>query len=92
MEESAPQEDVPVKKVIDKPKAKAYIDITERLDSLKENERTLARLLLEGPQHIDVLVEKSGLSASDALSALTMLEINGVIVRPSARNYELAEK
>lgn len=91
-EKSTAREYKSEKKVIDKPQAKAYIDITERLDSLKENERKLAKLLLDGPQHIDVLVEKSGISASEALTALTMLEINGVIVRPSARNYELAEK
>lgn len=91
-----PQEDPvrqqPAKKVIDKPKSKDYIDVMEHIDSLSEEEKRLLLLLREGAMHIDALVEKTGAAAGSVLAVLTMLEVKGLVVRLSARSFELAEK
>lgn len=79
-------------KDIDKPKAKDYIDLKERMDSLSQDEQILAQLLQDGPQHIDELVARSQMHAGRALASLTLLEVKGIVRRPSARMYELAEK
>lgn len=80
------------KKVIDKPKPKAYIDLKETLPQLTSEERQLVELLQSGPVHIDALVEKSGMTAGGALASLTVLEVKNIVSRPSPRMYELAEK
>lgn len=80
------------KKVIDKPKTKAYIDVIEDASLMTETEQKLVRQLCDGARHIDALVEESGLSSGLVLSTLTMLEVRGIIRHTSARVYELAEK
>lgn len=80
------------KKVIDKPKTKAYIDLKDTIDTLTSQERALAELLQGGAMHIDDLVEKTGMTAGEALASLTVLEVKKIVCRPSVRMYELAEK
>ena len=80
------------KKVIDKPKDKAYIDVNEIMDTLSPDEQCLTQLLADGPLHIDVIVDRSRMGAGQALASLTLLEVKGIICRPSARMYELTEK
>jgi len=80
------------KKVIDKPKNKAYIDVNEIMDTLSPDEQALIRVLTDGPAHIDVIVERTGLGAGQALASLTLLEVRGIVCRPSPRMYELAER
>ena len=80
------------KKVIDKPKGKVYIDLMDKMDNFSSEEQSLLRLLHSGPQHIDMLVEQTNMTAGSALASLTLLEVKGIVTRPSARMYELAEK
>ena len=80
------------KKAIDKPKNKAYIDLNEIIDTLSRDEQCLANALQSGPLHIDQIVEQTQLSAGQALASLTLLEVKGIVRRPGARMYELAEK
>jgi len=80
------------KKVIDKPKPKAYIDLKDTLAVSTPNERRLLELLQKGPTHIDDLVEMTGMTTGAALAALTVLEVKKIVCRPSPRMYELAEK
>jgi len=80
------------KKVIDKPKNKAYIDVNEIMDTLSPDEQALTRMLTDGPAHIDDIVERTGLGAGQALASLTLLEVRGIVRRPSPRMYELAER
>ena len=80
------------KKVIDKPKNKAYIDVNEIMDTLSPDEQALTRVLTDGPAHIDDIVERTGLGAGQALASLTLLEVRGIVRRPSPRMYELAER
>ena len=90
--EPEPAKEPTGKKVIDKPKNKAYIDLIEIKDTLSPDEQTLTRLLLDGPLHIDALVECGGITAGQALASLTLLEVKGIVCRPSPRMYELTEK
>lgn len=80
------------KKAIDKPKNKAYIDLNEIIDTLSRDEQCLANALQSGPLHIDQIVEQTQLNAGQALASLTLLEVKGIVRRPGARMYELAEK
>jgi predicted Rossmann fold nucleotide-binding protein DprA/Smf involved in DNA uptake len=80
------------KKDIDKPKAKAYIDLKDIMETLSRDEQTLAVLLQSGPMHIDVIVDQAQMAAGRALASLTLLEVKGIVQRPSARMYELKQK
>ena len=40
-------------------------------------------------EHIDEIIENSGLSAADALSEMTMLEIEGVVRQESGKYFSL---
>ena len=90
--EEEPIVEEPKKKVIDKPKVKAYIDVKETLPPLTPEEKKMVELLQNGPMHIDELVERTGMTAGGALASLTVLEVKKVVCRPSPRMYELAEK
>lgn len=87
-----PTEETKPKKDIDKPKAKAYIDLKDIMETLSRDEQTLVVLLQSGPLHIDVIVERAQMAAGRALASLTLLEVKGMIQRPSARMYELKQK
>ncbi len=76
-------------KVVDKPAQRAYIDVKDVMDAVSEDERLLLQLLQNGPVHIDVLAEQSQLGTSRALASLTLLEVKGMVQRPSPRLYEL---
>ena len=95
-----PPETVPVetpriqpksKKDIDKPKPRAYIDLKDVMDGLNSEERLLAELLQEGPVHVDVIADRSGLNAARAVAVLTLLEVKGIVRHPSANVYELMQ-
>ena len=62
------------------------------MDTLSADEQRLALLLSDGPLHIDVIVERTQLGAGQALASLTLLEVKGIVCRPSPRMYELTEK
>jgi len=86
--ESRPKE----KKVIDKPEPKAYIDLKETKTALTEKERMLAELLRDGPMHLDILSQKASMTAGEILANMTMLQVKGIVCRPSGGLYELTEK
>jgi DNA processing protein len=89
--EKPPEKPKETKKVIDKPKNKAYIDLKDRMDTLSRDEQLLAQLLQDGPMHVDVIVDRTQMGTGRALASLTLLEVKGIVQRPSARMYELAE-
>ena len=89
--ETEPTKTVDEKKDIDKPKVRAYIDLNEVLDTLNPEEQALARLLQDGPKHIDELADQAQTGASRTLAMLTMLEVKGVIQRLSSKVYELKQ-
>lgn len=91
-QQAEPRQEIPVKKDIDKPKRKVYIDLKERMEDLSQDEQSLVTLLKNGPMHIDDLADLSHLGAGRALASLTLLEVKGMVQRPSPRMYELAEE
>ena len=52
-------------------------------------EAIIIKLISEGLRDGDEIQQKSGLSASDFATALTMLEVNGVIKPLGANNWTL---
>lgn len=62
------------------------------METLSRDEQTLAVLLQSGPMHIDVIVDQAQMAAGRALASLTLLEVKGIVQRPSARMYELKQK
>ena len=77
----------PIKKEIDKPEDIVYIDLTEKLESLSEPERRIMLALERPDMHADELIEATGLSAPEALAALTMLQVTGFVIQGSGRRY-----
>ena len=80
------------KKSVDKNLNRSYIDLEAKKDELSADEWAVASQLSPKPIHVDELIEASGLSAAQALSALTLLELKGIAVRMPGRRYQLALK
>ena len=79
-------------KAIDKPNAKAYIDVQEILDALSPDEKAAILELTKGERHIDQIIAASGLPAARITSALTLLQIKGYVKALPGKRFELAEK
>lgn len=78
-----------VKKTIDYSSSAGYIEKKQVHAALSHREQILVDMLQKGPVSLDELLEGCGLSSAQALSALTMLEIRGVIVRSPDRQIRL---
>lgn len=63
------------KKIIDKRQERNYIDLTV----LPENELMVLEALQSGIETADEITESTGLGSADVLSALTMLQIQGIV-------------
>ncbi len=59
---------------------------------LGETERALVAAMDAPHMHIDEIIEKSGLSAAEALSALTLLEIEGVVGQEPGKRFTLSAR
>ena len=68
------------KKVIDKSPPPPYIDV-ETKPAATAQEQAILELLKEGPRLADDLIARSGLSYTEALSAMTVLELRGCLRR-----------
>ena len=55
-----------------------YIDLVGILNMLTGPQKTVAETIGLGRMHVDDIITKSGLSAQQVLTTLTMLEINGI--------------
>lgn len=91
----ASEQSVPEKndtKDVDKPEKRAYIDVQEIMDSLCADERAVVEQLVDGPKHVDDIVDACQLPAARVLAAMTLLEVKGHIRRLPARRFSLAEK
>lgn len=77
----------PIKKRIDKHQDIVYIDLTEKWEHLPEPQRRVLRAMDRPAMHADEIIEASGLSAAEALSALTMLQVAGYVTQGAGRRY-----
>lgn len=75
------------KKSVDKEKGKEYIDLKE-VGQLSEDELSILRVLSGGALQTDEIIQTTGLDASDALTALTMLELGGYIRAGDGQRFE----
>ena len=80
------------KKSVDNGTNRSYIDLEAKKEELSADEWAVASHLSANPIHVDELIEESRLSAAQALSALTLLELKGIAVRMPGRRYQLGEK
>lgn len=73
-----------------KPKTEHTVtDVKTVLEGLSERQLKLVAVMTEPSMHIDDIIERSGLSASEALSEMTMLEIEGVVTQESGKRFSL---
>ena len=87
----APSEEQPsAQKGIDKEKDAAYIDMEMLQKGLSETETLLVAALTDGELLLDDLLERTGLPSSEAMSALTMLQIMGVVRQMPGKRYRLS--
>ena len=90
--EEKPPEQKSQKQEKPSPEAPTPVDLGALKGSLSPDEWALAQLLTDKPVHVDNLIEQSGLAASQALAALTLLELKQIAVRMPGRRYTLVQK
>lgn len=61
-------------------------------ENLSDDERKLVGIIIEEETDIETLINKSGLSYESTISALTMLELAGVVERQMDGNYAFRSK
>lgn len=69
------------KKVIDNGRKQPYIDVEKKAAVRSPAEQAIVSQLLSGPRLTDAVIYECGLSKSEALAAMTMLELQGVVHR-----------
>lgn len=79
-------------KDIDKPKAKSYIDVNKLADTVSPDEKTILQLLVDGPLHVDLLIDRSQIPANRVLASMTLLEVKGLINKLPGGMVSLAEE
>ena len=77
------------KKDVDNQPPTAYIDLNTKLQSLTEQERTIAQCLGSGQRLTDDVIAETGIPSGQFLRLLTMLELKGVVTRLPGNRLEL---
>lgn len=80
------------KKSIDNIPEPPYSDVEKTPDVRTEQEKIIVDLLLQEPLAVETLIERSGLQYAQAMTAVTMLEIRGVLQRQSGNLLGLQKK
>lgn len=73
------------KEAIDKAGSLDYSSLSEQLEGMTEQELSVVGALSEGPAYADELIHRSGVSAADAMAALTMLQLKGFVREEEGR-------
>lgn len=84
---SAPKEQVTFDKIVDD--RRENVQRQRQILSLEGDERLVCHALGDVFEHIDELIQKTALPSSRVTSALTMLEIKGVVESASGKRYRL---
>lgn len=77
------------RKRIDKPNEREYIDLQGQLSGLNEKQLRILSAMDKKSMHVDDIMEKSGLSAPETLSELTILQIRGFVSQESGKRFSL---
>jgi len=80
------------KKGIDKAASSPYSDVNIDLDKLSPEGRQIVLCLKEGQCLVDDVIARTGLTTGKLLSALTMLELKGIVRRLPGKRIELKQK
>lgn len=86
---AAGPDDTSEKLYVDNKNSMEYIDLTEQLGSLSENELKTVGALTGGEYYSDELILKTGLPSNEVLAALTMLELKGYVKTLQDGRYKL---
>ena len=79
--------EIPIKKEIDKPRDIVYIDATDGLDGLPLEQQKVLAVMTRPDMHADDIIAASGLTASQTLAALTMLQLAGRVSAGAGKRY-----
>lgn len=74
---------------IDNQQNQPYYDNRDTFESLPENQRKIAKLLLGGERLVDDVIAESQMAAGEVLSQLTLMEIQGIVVRKPGKRVAL---
>lgn len=77
--------------VVDNPTPPLYSDLENIAADLSDTEKTILSAIGTGEQLIDTVIAKTGLSSSDVLAALTMLEVQGYVTTRSGGWVEISK-
>lgn len=88
-EETEKLSDAPVK-TVDNPKERAYITLKDHREEFTDDERDILLSLGEGALRADGLVERAQIPARRVASALTMLQVRGVVEELPGRRFRAA--
>ncbi len=79
------------KKSIDKKPSPPYSDVNNGLPKLSDSEQAIVAALKNGERLVDDVIAETGLTTSKLLTALTMLELKGVLKRLPGKRVALRE-
>ena len=74
---------------VDKPPKLPVLDLREGKTDLTDDQIRLLKLLRDGPQQVDDLIEAAEIPTRRVLSALTVLEIDGHVTQSSGKHFSL---
>lgn len=77
------------RKRIDKRNEREYIDLQGQLSCLNEKQLKIISVMEDKAMHVDDIIDKSGLSVSETLSELTILQIKGFVSQKSGKHFTL---
>lgn len=78
------------KKAVDKQESRGYIDLRDKMEQFPADQRVIVSLLSEQSMDADDLIDRAQIPAARILASLTLLEVNGYVVRMAGRRYRLA--
>ena len=79
------------KKAVDNRKESDYIELKALMRTLPPAQCAILEALSDGPLTVDDVIDRSQIPASQAMSALTMLEIRRMVQKAGANRYALAD-
>ena len=78
------------KKAVDKGGESDYIELKALMRTLPPNQCAVLEALSDGPKTVDDVIDLAQVPAPQTMSALTMLEIRGMVQKAGANRYALA--
>lgn len=77
------------KKDIDKPQSEEYIDLKKQLSELDSVKLAIVTAISEPHTHVDDIIERTGLPATQVLGELTLLQIKGFVTQEPGKRFSL---